>query len=159
MDKLQSSNFLILLDLGNTYKFHKKAHSLNKSTTNNGLCVSSQGGDYYDKVEEILEVEYPGYPIKTAVLFKCHWYDPTPNIGVKVHKQYNLVEINVKRKYNKFKTIVLALQATHVCYIPYLSQKTNNSDWWVVFNVKPHGWTDVRENHPQKYISFQEDEV
>ena len=57
----------------NGYKFHTEAHSLNKSTTNSGLCVSSQAGDYYGKVEEILEVEYPSYPIKTTVLFKCHW--------------------------------------------------------------------------------------
>ena len=123
----------------NGYKFHTEAHSLNKSTTNSGLCVSSQGGDYYGKVEEILEVEYPGYPIKTTVLFKCHWYDPTPNIGVKVHKQYNLVKINVKRKYNKFEPFVLAMQATQGCYIPYPILKTNNSDWWDVFKVKPRG--------------------
>ena len=37
------------------------------------------------------------------------------------------------------------------------SSKTNNSDWWAVFKVKPLGWTN--ENHPQKDVAFQEDEV
>lgn len=73
------------------------------------MCVSSQWGDYYDKVQEILAVEYSGYPIKTIVLLKYHLYDPTPNIGVKVHKQYNLVEINVKIIYKKFEPFVLAM--------------------------------------------------
>ena len=49
------------------------------------------------------------------------------------------------------------MQATQVCYIPYPSSKTNNSNWWDVFKVKPRGWTD--ENHPQKDVAFQEDEV
>ncbi|KAL7587160.1 hypothetical protein Lser_V15G37724 [Lactuca serriola] len=49
------------------------------------------------------------------------------------------------------------MQATQVCYIPYPSSKTNNSNWLAIFKFKPHGWTD--ENDPQKDVAFQEDEV
>lgn len=36
------------------------------------------GINYYGNIEEIIEVEYPGLPIKRIVLFKCTWFDPTP---------------------------------------------------------------------------------
>lgn len=143
----------------NGYKFHTEAHAENKSTTNSGLCISSPFGDYYGNLLEILEVEYPGYPIKTTILFKCHWYDPTPNVGVKVHKQYNLVDINKNKQYNKFEPFILAMQSTQVCYMSYPSLKQNNSEWFAVFKVKPRGWTDARESDQQKDIAFQEDDV
>lgn len=126
---------------------------------NSGICISSEVGDYYGKLLEILEVEYPGYPRKTTIVFRCHWYDPTPNVGVKVHKQYNLVDINQKRKFNKFEPFILAMQATQVCFMPYPSLKQNNSDWMAVFKVKPRGWTDLGESVHQKDVAFQEDEV
>ena len=37
--------------------------------------------------------------------------------------------------------------------------ETTNLDWWAVFKVKPHSWSDVRENHPQKNVVFQQDGV
>ncbi|KAL4584418.1 hypothetical protein LXL04_009019 [Taraxacum kok-saghyz] len=30
------------------------------------------------------KVEYPGFPRKSTFVFKCDWYDPTDNVGVKV---------------------------------------------------------------------------
>jgi len=96
---------------------------------------------------------------KKRFVFKCDWYDPTPNVGVKVHKQYKFVDINHKRKFNKFEPFVLAMQPTQVCYMPYPSLKQNNTDWMAVFKVKHHGWTDVGESNHQKDVAFQEDDV
>lgn len=143
----------------NGYKFHTDKHGENKSTMNSGECISSESFDYYGNLLEILEVEYPGLPIKTTVLFRCAWYDPTPNVGVKIHNQYKLVDINKRQKLKKFEPFVLAMQATQVCYIPYPSMKKNNIDWLAVCKVKPRGWADVENIDNQKDVAFQEDVV
>ncbi|KAL4567614.1 hypothetical protein LXL04_023203 [Taraxacum kok-saghyz] len=143
----------------NGYKFHTESYGENKLTMNSGVCISSDSCDYYGKLLEILEVEYPGLPIKSAVLFRCDWYDPTPNVGVKVHNEYKLVDINKRRKFKQFEPFVLALQATQVYYMPYPSMKKDNSDWLAVCKVKPRGWVDVENSENQKDVAFQEDEV
>ncbi|RDX81159.1 hypothetical protein CR513_38188, partial [Mucuna pruriens] len=35
------------------------------------------------------------------VLFKCDWFDNTPNIGTKVPNKYGIVEVQESRRYNK----------------------------------------------------------
>nr|GMD93379.1 transposon, En/Spm-like, Transposase-associated domain protein [Ipomoea batatas] len=67
----------------NGYRFHTESHGENRSTMNSGICISSTCGDYYGKLIEILEIEYTALPIKRTVLFKCEWFDPTPNVRVK----------------------------------------------------------------------------
>ena len=143
----------------NGYKFHTVSYGENKLTMNSGVCISSDSCDYYGKLLEILEVKYPGLPIKSAVLFSCDWYDPTPNVGVRVHNQYKLVDVDKRRKFNKFEPFVLAMQVTQVCYIPYPSMKTDNSHWLAVCKVKPRGWVDVENGDYRKDVAFQEDEV
>ncbi|XP_023742686.2 uncharacterized protein LOC111890839 [Lactuca sativa] len=144
----------------NGYKFHTESHGANKSTMNSGVCISSDSCDYYGRLLEILEVEYPGLPIKSTILFNCEWYDPTPDVGVKVHNQYKLVDINKRRKFKKFEPFVLAMQATQVCYIPYPSMKQNMADWLAVFKVKPRGWIDVKNvDNKTNNDAFQEDDV
>ncbi|KAL4555590.1 hypothetical protein LXL04_038213 [Taraxacum kok-saghyz] len=82
------------------------------------------------------------------------------NIGrVRVHNQYKLVDVDKRRKFNKFEPFVLAMQVTQVCYIPYPSMKTDNSHWLAVCKVKPRGWVDVENGDYQKDVAFQEDEV
>jgi hypothetical protein len=144
----------------NGYRFHIESHGMNRSTMNFGVCITSTYGDYYGKLLEILEVEYPALPIKRTVLFKCEWYDPTPNVGVKVDRQYNLVEINQRRRFNKFEPFILAMQATQVCYVPYPSLKRDKTDWLAVCKVKPRGWMDSpkKEIGQTNDIAFQENE-
>ncbi|KAL4573651.1 hypothetical protein LXL04_020465 [Taraxacum kok-saghyz] len=76
----------------NCYKFHTVSYGEKKLTMNTGVCISGDSCDYYGMLLEILEVEYPGLPIKSTVLFRCDWYDPTPNVGVKIHNEYKLEE-------------------------------------------------------------------
>ena len=87
---------------------------MGKSTMNSGVSVrSSNGGssedDFYGLLDEIIEIEYPGPLMMRVVLFKCTWFDPVK--GMNVHMKFNLVEINHKKMYKKYKPFVLAQQA------------------------------------------------
>nr|GEX69802.1 hypothetical protein [Tanacetum cinerariifolium] len=75
----------------NGYKFYTSKHGLGRSTYNSGVSLkgsnySDESNDYYGILAEIVQLEYPALPIKRVVLFRCDWFDPTPNIGMKVHK-------------------------------------------------------------------------
>ena len=85
-----------------------------------GFNYSEQASDFFGRLEEIVQLEYLTLPIKWTVLFKCHWFDPTPNVGVKVHKDYGLVDINESRRHKKYEPFVLAMQAIQVYYQRYL---------------------------------------
>ncbi|KAK1368170.1 hypothetical protein POM88_034262 [Heracleum sosnowskyi] len=81
----------------NGYKFHTRKYGANKSTFNSGVCIkgtnySKTANHYFGIIEEILILEYPRLPIKRTVLFKCEWFDPTPNVGTRAHRRYNIVE-------------------------------------------------------------------
>lgn len=143
----------------NGYKFHTDSHGSVRSTSNSGVCIkgtnySETESDYYGRLSEILQLEYPGLPIKRTVLFKCEWFDPTNNVGMKVHKQYGLVDINHRRKLNKYEPFILAMQAAQVYYVPYPSSRRDKSDWLAVFKVKARQVVDV----PAIDKAFQEDE-
>ena len=53
----------------NDYRFHTVLHATNKSVDNCGVCAkatdnSANKDDFYGQLLEIIEVEYPGMPIK-----------------------------------------------------------------------------------------------
>lgn len=111
--------------------------------------------DYYGRLSEIIQIQYSAIPIKRMVLFKCEWFDPTPNHGIRVHKDYKLVEINHKKKFNKYEPFVLAAQATQVYYVPFSSRRRDKVDWWAVCKVKPRSIIDA----PMQDLALQEDEI
>ncbi|KAM3235134.1 hypothetical protein P3L10_015170 [Capsicum annuum] len=99
----------------NGYKFHIECHGRMRSTMNSGVYISDPNfGDYYGRIKEIIQVEYCEAPLKQTVLFKCEWFDPTIDVGVKKHDRYKLVEINHRRRYKKYEPFILAMQATQV---------------------------------------------
>lgn len=66
------------------YMFHTRAHGLTKKTMNYGVCVrgqnyseASEEDDFYGTVENIIELEYPGFVNLKITLFYCEWYDHT----------------------------------------------------------------------------------
>ena len=59
-----------------------------------GSNYSAISYDYYGHLIEIIQLKYPTLPIKGSRLFKCDWFDPTTNVGMKVLKDYYLVDIN-----------------------------------------------------------------
>ncbi|XP_049388507.1 uncharacterized protein LOC125852871 [Solanum stenotomum] len=129
----------------NDFKFHTKGRSFSRASNNSGVCIkgtnySADDNDYYGVLTEILELEYKGSTlIKKTVLFKCEWFDPTPNVGMKIHPQYKLVDINHKRKLKKYEPFVLAMQAAQVYYASYPSLRRDKSDWWAVCKTKARG--------------------
>ncbi|XP_071695507.1 uncharacterized protein [Rutidosis leptorrhynchoides] len=136
----------------NGYKFHTRDHGSNRSTFNSGVCLkgSSYGNlssDYYGILVEIVQLEYPALPIKSVVLFKCDWFDPTPNVGVKIHKEYNLVDVNHKRRFKMYEPFILASQSLQVYYASYPTLRRGK--------VKPRPNIDL----PIDSMAFQDDEV
>jgi len=56
------------------------------------IGVGSLETYYYEKIINIIELEYASLPIKRVVLFKCEWYDPSPR-ETKIHDKYSIVEV------------------------------------------------------------------
>ncbi|XP_015170735.1 uncharacterized protein [Solanum tuberosum] len=139
----------------NGFKFHTKGRSFSRASDNSGVCIkgtnySADDNDYYGVLTEILELEYKGStPIKRTVLFKCEWFDPTPNVGMNIHPKYKLVDINHKRKVKKYEPFVLAMQAAQVYYASYPSLRRDKNGWWAVCKTKARGIVVM----PPSYLS------
>ncbi|KAK1358973.1 hypothetical protein POM88_043447 [Heracleum sosnowskyi] len=98
----------------NGYKFHTREYGADRSTFNSGVCIKGSNfsetfSDYFGIVEEILIVEYHRFPAKKTVLFKCEWFDPTINVGTRIHPRYNIVEVNKRKRLRVYKLFVLAM--------------------------------------------------
>ena len=151
----------------NDYKFLTKSHRSIKSTSNYGVCVKGSNSSdteiqYDGRLIEVLKLEYSRLPIKHIVLLKCEWFDPTINSGMKVHKQYPLVDVNLKQRLIKYELFILAMQAAQVYYVSYLSLKIDKFDWLDVSKVKARIMVDVPntiEKTINGNIAFQEDEL
>lgn len=112
----------------NGYKFHTDSWSQGKSTRNSGVCTRGSvygqpEDDYYGILQEVIQLEYPGLPIKQVVLFNCTWFDPTPRRGTRIHDQYGIVEVRANRRYNRYDPFILASQAHQVYYASYPSRQ------------------------------------
>ena len=148
----------------NGYRFHTVRHASNKLADNSGVCVKAADNsrdeeDFYGQLLEIVEVEYPGIPIKRVTLFKCHWYDPTTtgnSRGTNIHKRYKLVDIHQGRSYRLYDPFVLASQACQVYYLPYPSTRQNLKDWRAVCKVKQIKF-DKEVEQESKDAAFQEE--
>ena len=110
-------------------------HGTRKGIMNSGVCIKGTNysdhheNGYYGQLQEVIELEYPGWPVKRTVLFKCEWFDPTLNIGTRVQPKYNIAEVNHRRRFNKYEPFVLAQQATQVYYYPYPNLRCDRADW------------------------------
>ena len=156
--------------LVNGYKFHSMGHETRRGTMNSGVYIKGSNycdhheNDYYGQLQEVVELEYPGWPAKQTVLFKCEWFDPTLNIGTRVHPKYNIVEVNHRRKFNKYERFVLAQQETQVYYCPYPSFRRDRADWWVVNKIKAQAIVEIPQSSriirpPPEAQPFQDDDM
>ena len=75
-----------------------------------------------------MEVEYLNWPIKRTVLFMYDWFDPTPNMSIRVHEQHNIVEIKHTRRYEKYEPFVLEMKATNVYFCSYPNLRKDKVD-------------------------------
>ena len=93
-------------------RVHTKEYGQGRKTYNNDVCVkgltsSEYEVDYYEKFEEVIELQNHSQHNK-VFLFKCYWYDTT-NRGIRVDLHHALIEINSKaRLYNVNNIFVFA---------------------------------------------------
>ena len=132
-----------------------------------GVCIkgtnySENSSDYYGQLIEILELEYPGYPLKRTVLFKCDWFNPS-RLGTRRHPNYSLVEVNQSRRFNIYEPFTLAMQACQVYYVPYPSLRHAQTDWIAVCKIKASVVVEMPElskkNSSMPELAFQDNEI
>lgn len=148
--------------LVNGYEFHTKSWSQRKFTKNSGICIKradygQSECDYYGILQEIVQVEYTGAPVKHIVLFKCEWFDPTLNHGKRIHDQSGIVEIRPSKKYEKYDPFIFAQQAVQVYYAPYPASCDEN-DWMIVIRTKARNTIDDRSIEAN-HRAYQGDEI
>ncbi|KAK1397248.1 hypothetical protein POM88_007111 [Heracleum sosnowskyi] len=146
----------------NGYKFHTREYGADKSTFNSGVCIkgsnySETSNDYFGIIEEILIVEYPRLPIKKTVLFKCEWFDPTLNVGTRIHPCYNIVEVNKRKRLSVYEPFILAMQAMQVYFCNYPSLRRDKVDWLVVCKVKARAFVELPQIPTSHREPFQDD--
>ncbi|CAN7077765.1 unnamed protein product [Brassica oleracea var. botrytis] len=99
------------------YTFHTYEYGRQQATSNNGICVKGETY-FYGILQEIIEVEFSGLLKLKCVLFKCEWFDPVVNRGVRFNK-FGVVDVNGGRRNNKFEPFILASQADQVGFLSY----------------------------------------
>lgn len=146
----------------NGYKFHTQSWNRHKSTYNCGVCIKGQDygtseSDFYGILQEIVQLEYTGLPLKNIVLFKCEWYDPKVKRGVRIHKDYGIVEINTTRRFDKYDPFIFAQQAVQV-YYAHFPANPDKADWAAVIKTKARS---TIEDHSIEVNedAYQEDEI
>jgi hypothetical protein len=144
----------------NGYKFHTQAWTQGKKTTNSGVYVKgvTEGGedDFYGVIEHIFELEYHALSHKIA-LFYCQWFDPKRNRGTKVHPHYDIVDIKMNKKYDRYDPFIIAQKVRQVYYVPYPEMRIDKRGWCAVIKTKPRGRvevTDIDEDTP-----YQDEEM
>ena len=135
---------------------------------NSGVCIkgsnySASNIDFYGRLVEILQLEYPTLPIKRTILLKREWFDPIPNLGTRIHHQYDLVDVHHKKSYRKYNPFILAMQVEQVCYTTYPTTRRNPDDWWVICKIKARSVVEVPETDvivtPSHVPAFQDNIV
>ncbi|XP_050211984.1 uncharacterized protein LOC126662140 [Mercurialis annua] len=144
----------------NGYKFQTQAFGEEQLTMNSGVCVKGtqyvdSENEFYGILTDIIELEYPALPMKTTVLFKCEWFDPVHNSGTISNKKYNMVDINNRKRYNKYEPFILAEQADQFHYLPYPNKRRDKLNWWAVCRIKARSELDM----PKGIISAFQDEI
>jgi hypothetical protein len=93
--------------------------------------------DYFERIEEIYELNFYGSKPLTPVIFKCHWFNP--QVTRRTHSNLGIVEIRQDSTLPGDDVYVVAQQATQVYYLPYACQtKEHLKGWDVVCKVSPH---------------------
>jgi len=84
--------------------------------------------EFYGIIQQILEVEYPGLLNLKCVIFKCDWFDPVIDRGVRKNN-LGVVDVNANKTYSKFKPFILALQAGQVSFLSYPRVRSRREVW------------------------------
>ena len=103
-----------------------------KTTTQNSGVMAHGGGngvDYYGVLESVVELVY-GEDMKVH-LFKCRWFDTTPQRGMQTD-QYGITSVNTDNTWYEDDPFVFA---TSVKQVFYLDDLVKGHPWKVVNTV------------------------
>ena len=147
----------------NGLRFDTRDRSVDKQIANSGVSllgsdIGGEGQDFYGTLRRIVRLEYPGEPLKRTVLFDVDWYEPGLE-GTKVHDQYELVEINKKKKYKKYEPFLLATQATQAVFFPYPGASRAKADWLGVIPIRARSKVEYVDKDESITNSFQSELV
>ena len=83
-------------------------------------------------INEILELEYVGEPLKRVVLFNCQWCDSRHLTGTRKRNHYKIIEINHTKIYERSYDPFISAQNARK-YIIYLTLENANQirGWWL----------------------------
>ncbi|KAL0282721.1 UNVERIFIED_CONTAM: hypothetical protein Sangu_2934800 [Sesamum angustifolium] len=115
----------------------------------------NEESDFYGIIEEIIQLTYPHIPNLHIVLLKCHWVDPIR--GMKVHPRHHLIDVNLKKLYQKDDPFILAQQVVQVYFTEYPSMKRDKAGWMVVRKIKAQ--RVVNESKCTETFAYQPEEV
>jgi len=133
----------------NGYVFHTEEYGHERKTYNSGVCVKGSTSselevDYYDRLEEVVELQYHSEQNR-VFLFKCYWYDTTDR-RIRVDPHYGLVEINSKAGLHNIKDVFVftkQCQQVYYTYTPSFRKDRSRVDWLSVLKTKPRGRVEL----------------
>jgi len=119
--------------------FHTKEYKHGRKTYNKDVCIKGSTSsefevDYYEKLEEVVELQYHSY-----------WYDTTEK-RIRVDLHYGLIEINSKarlRNVNDDYVFAKQCQQAYYTYTPSFRKDRSRDDWLSVLKTKPRGRVKV----------------
>ncbi|XP_022862578.1 uncharacterized protein LOC111382774 [Olea europaea var. sylvestris] len=143
----------------NGVRYRTKSRDAGRVTQNCGIWVEGESCNYYELIEEILELNYIFY--HKVELFKCMWYDT--NVSRKnIHTDIGITSINVSAHWYENEPYVLARQA---CQVFYEDDYKLGQNWKVVQKFHHRRVLDVPDNlderddvHPTQVV-LQDKEV
>ena len=122
----------------NGFKFKTFASERTRKTQNSGVLVALDGIKYYERLTDILEVDYLGsYKV---VVYRCDWVDIVT--GIEYSGSRTRVSFSKLIHTGRFLTdepFVISSQATQVFYV---KDKSKNG-WNYVVETKPRDLFDV----------------
>ena len=145
----------------NGYKFHTRSWSNNKKIMNSGIWVEGSyenegSDDYYGYFDEIIEMEYSGTAHMRLIIFKCEWFDPTPQRGTRVgDEECKIVEVRRNGRYHNYDPFIIAQMARQVYYVSYPGRVRSKSQWLAVIKTKARCRVEVEE---QLEVAYQNDD-
>ncbi|XP_071697780.1 uncharacterized protein [Rutidosis leptorrhynchoides] len=129
----------------NGFRFLTKRREEFMRTQNSGVTAEVEGGNYYGKLTDIIELEYlSNYKV---VLFRCDWVDIRVSKGLKKDK-YEFPLVNFSRplvhtgEALKDDPFIISSQAKQVFYIKDLK----DGAWSHVIMTKPRDTYDMGSN-------------
>ncbi|KAK6148025.1 hypothetical protein DH2020_018937 [Rehmannia glutinosa] len=135
----------------NGYCFHTSNWAQNQKTNNSRVSLSGEETVYHGIVEEIIDIKYPGLPIKRLTLFNCKWFDPSC-MGTRICPIYGTVEVKSNRRYKGKDTFIFTQQSEQVYFTPYPNLTSNRRDWLLVIKTKS------RRTIQSLNVPFQDDD-